>query len=91
MVVYRIIFFLICKKNLKNNFSSFFGFFFRNSRDHVQPFVLVQFTSLPLEQTVNVDCRAWAPNIQQLSQGSTVRGMVSFSLYRSNKPAPIQP
>jgi len=87
MVVYRIIFFLICKKNLKNNFSSFVLVSFRNSRDHVQPFVLVQFTSLPLEQTVNVECRAWAPNIQQLSQGSTIRGMVLFSLYRSNKPA----
>lgn len=63
---------------------------FRNSPEHVQPFVLVQFTSLPLETTVNIQCRAWAPNIQQLSEGTTMRGMVGFSLYRSNKPAPAK-
>ncbi len=64
---------------------------FRNSKEHVQPFVLVQFTSLPLDYTVNVECRAWAPNIQQLSQGTTMRGMVAFKLYKSNKSAPVKP
>jgi len=66
-------------------------YFFRNSKEHVQPFVLVQFTSLPLDSTVNVECRAWAPNIQQLSQGTISRGMVTFNLYKSNTSAPLQP
>jgi hypothetical protein len=58
--------------------------------DYVQPFVLVQFTSLPFDLIVNIECRAWAPNIQQSSIGTQSRGMVSFNLYRSNKTAPAQ-
>ncbi|CAF3201669.1 unnamed protein product [Rotaria socialis] len=61
---------------------------YTNSREQVDPFVLVQFTSLPLEIKVNVICRAWAPNIVQLSEGTTRRGVATFDILRSNKNAP---
>lgn len=67
--------------------SDLFLYSFRNSPEHVQPFVLVQFTSLPLDQTITVECRAWAPNIQQLTLNTQSRGMVTLTLYRSNNPA----
>jgi hypothetical protein len=88
MVVYLIIFFLICKTNSFCYFFLYIFSFCRNSNQHVQPFVLVQFTSLALDQQINIQCRAWAPNIEQLSQGTTSRGLVTFSLLRSSKTGP---
>ncbi len=58
-------------------------FFFRNARDHVQPFVLVQFNKLPLYHLVTITCRAWAPGIEHSTKG--MRGMVSFQLYRTHQ------
>lgn len=52
--------------------------------------MLVRFTSLALEQKVNVICRAWAPNIAQLSEGTTLRGVIAFDIFRSNNKAPVQ-
>ena len=63
---------------------------FRNSPEHVQPFVLVQFTALPKDQKVTIQCRAWARNIQQLSESTTSRGMTTFTLLRSDKTAPVK-
>lgn len=60
----------------------YYFFPYLNSREHVQPFVLVQFKSLPNDRSVNVECRAWAPNIEQLTQGTTLRGMTKFTLYK---------
>ncbi len=57
-------------------------FDYRNARDHVQPFVLVQFNQLPLYRLVSVTCRAWAPGIEHSTKG--MRGMVSFQLYRTH-------
>lgn len=56
--------------------------FHRNAPDHVQPFVLVQFRSLPLYRLISVTCRAWAPDL--VHDTRTMRGMVSFQLYRTN-------
>ena len=52
-----------------------------NAKDHVQPFVLVQFHDLPLNRLIGVTCRAWAPGIEHNVRG--VRGMVNFQLYRT--------
>lgn len=49
---------------------------------------MVQFTNLTMDQTFNIECRTWAPNLQQLSEGTTLRGMVTFSLLRSSKNGP---
>ncbi|UJR27008.1 hypothetical protein I4U23_008313 [Adineta vaga] len=54
---------------------------YRNAKDHVQPFILVQFHKLPLNRLVSVTCRAWAPGIEHNVRG--MRGMVSFQLYRT--------
>ncbi|CAF0791721.1 unnamed protein product [Adineta ricciae] len=54
---------------------------YRNAKDHVQPFVLVQFHDLPLNRLIGVTCRAWAPGIEHNVRG--VRGMVNFQLYRT--------
>lgn len=54
----------------------------RNARDHVQPFVLVQFKSLPLDRLVSVTCRLWAPGVKQ--DAKAMRGMVNFQLFRSH-------
>ncbi|CAF3445767.1 unnamed protein product [Rotaria sp. Silwood1] len=67
----------------------YYFFPYRNAPQDVEPFVLVQFMSLPLDEKVNVICRAWAPNIQQLAQGTTRRGAVTFDIMRSNSNAPI--
>ncbi len=56
---------------------------YRNARDHVQPFVLVQFNKLPIDRLVAVTCRAWAPGIEHSVSG--MRGMVGFQLYRTHK------
>jgi hypothetical protein len=69
----------------KNSFFFLFRsniFFCRNARDHVQPFVLVQFNKLPLHRLVAITCRAWAPGIEHSTKG--MRGMVSFQLYRTH-------
>ncbi|CAF4320904.1 unnamed protein product [Rotaria sp. Silwood2] len=66
----------------------YYFFPYRNTQEHVEPFVLVQFTSLPFDKKVNVICRAWAPNIQQFSQGKTRRGVVTFDILMSNNSAP---
>lgn len=57
-------------------------FFFRNAKDHVQPFVLVQFNKLPLNRLISITCRAWAPGIEY--NAKRMRGMVSFKLYRTH-------
>ncbi|CAF2138223.1 unnamed protein product [Rotaria magnacalcarata] len=54
---------------------------FRNAKDHVQPFVLVQFNKLPLNRLVSITCRAWAPGIEHNAR--RMRGMVNFQLYRA--------
>ncbi|CAF2851757.1 unnamed protein product [Rotaria sp. Silwood2] len=54
---------------------------YRNARDHVQPFVLVQFKNLPLHRLISITCRAWSPGIEHETRG--MRGMVAFQLYRS--------
>ena len=56
----------------------------------MQPFVLVQFTGLPLDQTVSIECRAWANGIEQFAESTARRGMVTFTLRRSNKAAPAK-
>jgi hypothetical protein len=53
-----------------------------NARDHVQPFVLVQFKNLPKNRLISVTCRAYAPNIEHDTRG--MRGMVTFQLFRSH-------
>ncbi|UJR27007.1 hypothetical protein I4U23_008312 [Adineta vaga] len=63
----------------------YYFFPYMNSKEHVEPFVLVQFTGLPMEQEIEVECRSWAPNIQQRSEGTTSRGMVTFTLLRTAK------
>jgi hypothetical protein len=55
---------------------------YRNAKDHVQPFVLVQFKNLPLDRLISVTCRAWAPGIEH--DVRAMRGMVNFQLYRSH-------
>ncbi|CAF1046934.1 unnamed protein product [Rotaria sp. Silwood1] len=55
---------------------------YRNAKDHVQPFVLVQFNMLPLNRLVSVTCRAWAPGIEHNAR--RMRGMVSFQVYRTH-------
>ncbi|CAF0816244.1 unnamed protein product [Rotaria sordida] len=67
----------------------YYFFPYRNAREEVEPFVLVQFTSLPFDTKVNIICRAWAPDIQQYVQGSARRGVVTFDILRSNKSAPV--
>ncbi|CAF2434635.1 unnamed protein product [Rotaria sp. Silwood2] len=61
---------------------------FRNAKDHVQPFVLVQFNMLPLNRLVSVTCHAWAPGIEHNTR--RMRGMVSFQLYRTHTAKKIQ-
>ncbi|CAF0791701.1 unnamed protein product [Adineta ricciae] len=61
---------------------------YMNSKEHVEPFVLVQFKNLTMEKKIDVQCRAWAPNIQQLSEGTTSRGMVTFTLLRTAQTGP---
>lgn len=55
----------------------------RNARDHVQPFILVQFKNLPFDRLISVTCKAYAPNIEQDTRA--MRGMVTFQLYRSHE------
>ena len=59
----------------------------RNARDHVQPFILVQFKNLPFDRLISVTCKAYAPNIELDTRA--MRGMVTFQLYRSHEN--IQP
>ncbi|CAF1581857.1 unnamed protein product [Adineta steineri] len=66
----------------------YYFFPYMNAKDSVEPFVLVQFTSLPLEQKITIQCRAWAPNIEQFSQGSTMRGIAEFDITKTNKLGP---
>jgi hypothetical protein len=54
----------------------------RNARDHVQPFVLVQFKSLPLNRLISVICRFWAPGVQHDTKA--MRGMVNFQIQRAH-------
>jgi len=63
--------------------SSIIRFHFRNARDHVQPFVLVQFKNLPLNRLISITCKAWAPNIEHETRG--MRGMVAFQLFRTGE------
>ena len=74
---YRYDFDLILDGNLYASFLT------RNARDHVQPFVLVQFNKLPLHRLVTVTCYALAPGIENTLRG--MRGMVSFQMYRALK------
>lgn len=60
-------------------------FLLRNSREHVQPFVLVQFRNLMYDRLVNVECRAWAPNIIQSTEGKERRGAVTFNIFRTQR------
>ena len=62
----------------------------RNSREHVQPFVLVQFMNLTYDRLVNVECRAWAPNIVQSAEGKQRRGMTTFNIFRTQRAAPAK-
>ncbi|CAF1248191.1 unnamed protein product [Adineta steineri] len=55
---------------------------YRNARDHVQPFVLVQFKNLPIDRLISVTCKVWAPNIEHDTRA--MRGMTSFQLYRTH-------
>ncbi|CAF0727498.1 unnamed protein product [Rotaria sordida] len=55
---------------------------YQNAKDHVQPFVLVQFNMLPLNRLVSVTCLAWAPGIEHNTR--RMRGMVNFQLYRTH-------
>lgn len=90
MVRYRTTTFLIGKKKKKKKPSSKFQIFlfffysirFRNGRDHVQPFVLVQFKNLPYERLVSVTCRLWYPGVEHETR--TMRSMVTFQLYRTH-------
>lgn len=59
----------------------------RNARDHVQPFILIQFDKIPLYRLVTVTCRAVAPGIENSIKG--MRGMVNFQLYRTEKTSAI--
>lgn len=62
--------------------------FCRNARDHVQPFVLVQFKNLPFDRLISITCKAYAPNIEHDTRG--MRGMVTFQLYRSHENIQIK-
>lgn len=90
MVSFPITFFRICKNNSYHQSSNHLSFLCRNSPEHVQPFVLVRFTGLPFDQTVSIECRAWAKGIEQFAESTTRRGMTTFTLLRSNKSAPAK-
>jgi len=56
---------------------------YRNDKGHIQPFVLVQFSSLPLNRLITVKCLAWANNIEH--DPKSMRGMVVFQLFRTHE------
>ncbi|CAF0822034.1 unnamed protein product [Didymodactylos carnosus] len=60
----------------------YYYFPFKNAPDHVQPFVLVKFNSLPKNRLITVRCQAWARNINHDTKH--MRGMVIFQLYRTD-------
>lgn len=62
---------------------------YRNARDHVQPFVLVQFKDLPYDRLVSVTCRLWYPGVEHETR--TMRSMVTFQLYRTRSQAQVNP
>ncbi|CAF1581851.1 unnamed protein product, partial [Adineta steineri] len=68
---------------------------FRNAKDHVQPFVLVQFNKLPLDRLVSITCRAWAPGIEHNVRGMRVgihywQILIGIPCTSSLAEAPIQ-
>ena len=91
MARYQIIIFLIGKNSnsVGKKCSTFVCSSSRNARDHVQPFVLVQFKDLPYERLISVTCRLWYPGVEHETR--TMRSMVTFQLYRTQSQAQVNP
>ncbi|CAF1134770.1 unnamed protein product, partial [Didymodactylos carnosus] len=58
----------------------YYYFPYRSVKHHVQPFVLVQFNSIPKNRLINVQCRAWARNIEH--ETKTMQGMTAHTTER---------
>lgn len=52
-----------------------------NQKGYMSPLIAVQFEKVPAHKLVNVECRAWAKNIEYSGSNRDRKGSVVFQLF----------